>query len=156
MLRQLAVLGLLFTLMAPVLAGEYVPVTQFDPNRNAAQDIEDAIQEAQRTNKRILLDVGGTWCIWCKVMDKFFEEHTNLVTLRDQNYLMVKINYSPLRRNEVVLARYPKVTGYPHLFVLDSAGTLLHSQDTGELEQEGQNTYNLERFTAFLSKWAKP
>src|SRR5215471_3069270 len=39
--------------------GVYVPVHKFDPKRDAAADIEAAIHEAQRTGKRILLDVGG-------------------------------------------------------------------------------------------------
>lgn len=43
---------------------------------------------------------------------------------------------------------------YPHLFVLDSDGRLLHSQGTAELE-EGQS-YNLRRFMAFIDTWAPP
>jgi hypothetical protein len=45
-----------------------------------------------------------------------------------------------------------KVPGYPHFFVLESDGKLLHSQGTSELE-EGQS-YNLKRMTDFIEKWA--
>ena len=48
---------------------------------------------------------------------------------------------------------FPKIPGYPHLFVLDKTGTLLHSQNTSMLE-DGKRSYDLERFTAFLKKWA--
>jgi hypothetical protein len=41
---------------------------------------------------------------------------------------------------------------YPHLFVLDQDGMLLHSQDTSVLE-EGPS-YNLDKMTGFLKKWA--
>ena len=33
----------------------------FDPKRDAAKDIENAIVKAKKESKRILLDVGGEW-----------------------------------------------------------------------------------------------
>ena len=33
----------------------------FDPTRDAAKDIEQAMAKAARTGKRVLLDVGGNW-----------------------------------------------------------------------------------------------
>jgi hypothetical protein len=63
--------------------------------------------------------------------------------------------WSPENQNEEVLSKYPKIPGYPHLFVLDKNGKLIHSQDTSELE-DGRKSYNLEKFTAFLKEWAAP
>ena len=131
---------------------EYVPVLKYDPARNADQDIKNAVAEAKRTGKRILLDVGGEWCIWCHIMDEYFEKHTDLLALREKNFIMVKINYSDENKNTRVLSRYPEIPGYPHLFVLDTDGKFLYSKNTGELE-EGRG-YNLERFMAFLKEWA--
>lgn len=125
----------------------------FDPNRNAAKDIEAAISEASRKGRRVLLDVGGNWCSWCRTMERYFEEHSDLRALRDRNYVTVKVNWSPENRNEAVLSKYPRITGYPHLFVLDGNGALLHSQDTSVLE-DGKKCYDLAKFTAFLTKWA--
>lgn len=132
----------------------YVPVHTYDPARNADQDIKDAVAEAGRTGKRVLLEVGGEWCIWCHHMDEFFEKHPELLTLRETNFIMVKINYSDENKNEQVLSRYPEVKGYPHIFVLEQDGKLLQSQDTGKLE-EGKS-YNLDKFTAFLKEWSPP
>lgn len=50
-----------FPLIAILLAGQYVPVTTYDPKRDAAKDIDAAILEAQITGKHILLVVGGDW-----------------------------------------------------------------------------------------------
>jgi|ERR1043165_2098949 thioredoxin-related protein len=130
---------------------EYVPVLKYDPARNADQDIQDGVAEAKRTGKRVLLEVGGDWCIWCHHMDDFFDAHPELLALREQNFVMVKINYSDENKNQLVLSRYPPVAGYPHIFILDSNGKLLHSQDTGKLE-EGKS-YNLDKFMAFLKEW---
>jgi thioredoxin-related protein len=133
-------------------AEKYVPVLKYDPKRDAALDIVEAAAEAKRTNKRVLVEVGGEWCIWCHHMDDFFEQNPALLELREKNFVMVKVNFSDENKNEQVLSRYPEIQGYPHLFVLDGDGKLLHSQDTGELE-EGKS-YNLARFTAFLEEWA--
>ena len=42
--------------------------------------------------------------------------------------------------------------GYPHLFVLDANGKLLHSQNTGELE--AGKSYDKGRFLAFVKRFA--
>jgi thioredoxin-related protein len=137
-----------------VSSASYVPVHTYDPARNADQDIKDAVAEAGRTGKRVLLEVGGEWCIWCHIMDGYFEKHPELLALREKNFIMVKINFSEENKNEQVLSRYPAVKGYPHIFVLERDGKLLQSQDTGKLE-EGKS-YNLDKFTAFLKEWSPP
>ena len=128
-------------------------VPKFDPARDAAKDISDAVAEAKRTNRRVILDVGGEWCGWCHALDRYFVEHDDLRTLRDQLYVSLKVNYSPENPNTAVLGRYPRVNGYPHLFVLDETGTLVQSQDTSPLE-EG-SSYNYDRMKAFLLKWKR-
>jgi hypothetical protein len=85
-------------------------------------------------------------------MDDFFRQHPDVAELRDRNFVTVPVNFSPENQNKRVLGRYPKIPGYPHLFVLDAEGKLLHSQNTSELE-EGRG-YNLMRFRDFLLKWA--
>jgi thiol-disulfide isomerase/thioredoxin len=131
---------------------KYVPVLAYDPARNADQDIRDAVAEAGRTNRRVLVEVGGLWCIWCHYMDEFFDKHPDALALREKNFVMVKINVSDENKNAETLSRYPKVAGYPHIFILDGDGKLLHSQDTEKLE-EGKG-YNLDKFKAFLTEWA--
>ena len=68
-----------------------------------------------------------------------------------KNYVVVKVNYSKENKNEAVLSRYPRIPGYPHLFVLNSNGKLLHSQDTGQLESG--NHHDRDKVMAFLKQW---
>ena len=131
---------------------KYAPLTKYDPKRDGEADIKEAVLEAQRTGKRLLIDVGGEWCIWCHILDKFFDQNPKLLEYREQNFVMVKINYSPENENKKLLSRYPKIVEFPHLFVLDRDGKLIHSQDTGKLE-EGKS-YNVEKVSTFLRKWA--
>ncbi len=49
------------------------------------------------------------------------------------------------------LGQYPKIRGYPHIFVLETDGTLLYSKNTVELE-EGRS-YNEKAILGFLEEW---
>lgn len=130
---------------------KFVPVTLYDPKRNAAKDLADAVAEAQRTKKHVLVEVGGDWCKWCHILDDFFKANAELLALREKNFVRVKVNFSGENENKEVLSRYPAISGYPHMFFLDSKGKLLLSQDTGLLENG--RTYNLERLTTVLTNW---
>lgn len=131
---------------------EYKRVTEFDPGRDPAADLQNAIAEAQKTNKNIILDVGGEWCIWCHRIDNFIESHEEINNFLHNNYVVMKVNFSPENKNKDFLANYPRISGYPHFFVLNKEGELIHSQDTGRLEQ-GKD-YNPEKFMTFLEVWA--
>ncbi len=129
---------------------KYIPVNSYDPKRDAAQDIQDAIKEAQHAHKRILLEVGGEWCSWCHTLDRFFDAHPELIQLRDRNFVTVKINFSEENENKEVLSRYGPIESYPHILVLDAVGKLLLSKETGSLESG--KTYDVERLTEFLKQ----
>jgi thioredoxin-related protein len=132
--------------------------TKFDPVRDAQKDIQDAMTEAKKFNKRILLDVGGEWCVWCHRLDSLFVQNKVLDDYLNEHYVVVKINVSKENKNEKVLSKYPKVAGYPHIFILNKYGKFVHSQDTGELEfPKGHPVkgHNPKKVIAFLKKWAK-
>lgn len=135
-----------------VTDNSYVPVHKFDPKRDAAADIQAAIAEAQKTGKRIILDVGGDWCQYCHQMDQFFQDHPAVLQLRENNFITVAIFYSSDNKNEKALSHYSKVLGIPHFFVLERDGILLHSQHVTELRING--SYNTEKMKDFLTKWA--
>src|SRR6266705_3739834 len=99
-----------------VLDAAYIPVHKFDPARDAAADIQAAFGEAQKTRKRIILDVGGDWCQYCHEMDQLFTEYPELVELREKNYVSVAVYYGSDNKNEQVLSRYPKVEGILHFY----------------------------------------
>jgi thiol:disulfide interchange protein len=125
---------------------------RYDPARDADKDIQDAVAKAKQDQKRVLVEVGGEWCSWCHIMHRYFAEHAELRQIRDANFVVVRVNFSPENKNEKVLSRYPQIPGYPHIFVLDTDGRLLKSQDTSELE--AGPSYDLAKFTAFLKQWS--
>ncbi|MBS1724425.1 MAG: thioredoxin family protein [Armatimonadetes bacterium] len=127
---------------------------KFDPSRDAAKDIEFGVALAKKQNKRVILDVGGEWCPWCKKLDKMFHEDKEVAAALKANYVVIKVNFSQENENKAVLSKYPMIQGYPHLFVLENDGKLLHSQDTGLLETGDHHDHD--KVMAFLKKWAPP
>jgi thioredoxin-related protein len=125
---------------------------KFDPSANPFDDLKKVIKEAKEAKKRILLDVGGEWCIWCHRIDQFIEKDDELKNYLKEYYIVLKVNYSEENKNEKFLAQYPKVKGFPHYFVLDENGKFLHSQDTGLLEKE--KSYDKEKMMRFFQEWS--
>jgi thiol:disulfide interchange protein len=132
-------------------ARRYIPVTRYDPKRDPDADLAKALAEAKRTGRNVLLVVGGDWCDWCHVMDKFFADHADVRALRERNFVTLKINKSPANENRAFLSRYPEMPGYPYLFVLDAHGKLLQPQ-RANVFQDG-DTYNVPRFASFLAAY---
>ena len=135
-------------------AGAQELPARFDPARDAARDVATAIAAAKAQGKRVLVEVGGEWCAWCHIMDRFIAANPDVKTLRDAGYVWVKVNWSPENKNRALLSKWPKIAGYPHLIVLDDGGRVIHSQDTGALEF-GKD-YDKAKFLAFLRAWAPP
>jgi len=129
----------------------FVSLDKFDPQRDPSGDLKLAVNFAEPNNKRIILDVGGEWCIWCHRLDAFIQSHEQIKNLIDQNFVWVKINYSKENKNEKFLSAYPEIPGFPHLFILEKDGSFLHSQDTGVLEQD--KDYSEDKIMSFLKEW---
>lgn len=129
----------------------FYTVDRYDGKRDAAQDLARTIERAKAEHKHILLQVGGDWCGWCKRMTRFLETNERVRSQVSRDYLLMKVTYDESQPNAAFLAQYPKIKGYPHLFVLSDDGTLLRSQDTADLEQGAG--YNEQVFVEFLEKW---
>ena len=132
----------------------FYSVSVYDPARDPEQDLETTTQRALAEGKRILLQAGGEWCSWCKALDRYVHENAAVEAALERGFLIMKVNFSEENHNASFLSRYPDIDGFPHLFVLDSDGTFLHSQGTAQLEQG--RSYNEDAFLAFLEKWASP
>jgi thioredoxin-related protein len=130
------------------------PNLTYDPSRDPAKDLQEAMALATKTNKKILLEVGGDWSVYCGIMDQTFDTHPQLRKLRDANFVTVRVNFSKENPNDAFLSHYPKIPDYPHFFVLDSKGALLLSQPTHPFEHGKK--YNAGKIDAFLRKSSQP
>jgi thioredoxin-related protein len=148
-MRLFICLCLLFSLRAQ--AGDTTHL--YDPKADAAKDVARLVQQAKAENKRVLLQVGGNWCVMCYRLNAFVQLDSVLKKLVAENYIVYHLNYSPENKNAAYLKTIgsPQQFGFPVLVVLDAEGRRLHTQDSGAL-QKG-NGYSFEKVKAFLEQW---
>jgi hypothetical protein len=152
MARTLVAVAVLTLLALACKSNDTKPVGKYDPAADAAADFEAAKTEAADSKRRILMEVGGNWCSWTRRLDVLFESDQATAGAVDSGFVHVRINKSDENYNESFLSKFPKIGGYPHLFVLDAGGKVLHSQDTAELE-DGDH-HDPAKVLAVLKKWA--
>jgi len=131
----------------------------YDAKANAEQDIQNAINRAQRNNKRVLLIFGANWCPWCQALHRLFESNKEIHSFLADNYEVVLVDLGRRDRNMGIDARYgsPNKLGLPAIVVLEKDGAQLHSQETGALEfpkDHAQKGHDPAKVLHFLRGWA--
>lgn len=126
----------------------------YKPEENAEQKIGGVIKQAKAEGKHVFIQVGGNWCIWCARFNDFVTTDESIDSLVKANYVVYHLNYSKENKNEKLLAKYgfPQRFGFPVFLVLDANGKLIHTQNSGYLE-EGKG-YNVKTVAAFLYDWS--
>ena len=120
---------LLFLAMAPNLAMAQVAwVKGFD----------DALKQAAKENKFIVLDISASWCPACKEMDRTVYTDKEFIKFsKSQVFIKVIEDTSSEGKR---LARKFQIEGTPTLIVLDSSGKevdrILGGMEAGELIEE--------------------
>jgi len=127
---------------------------KYDPDRDAFEDGHAAIQLAKSTQRHVLIELGGDWCKWCHVMDKFFDDNPDIKAKLHETFVILKINVSDTNDNAKFLAAFPKPLGYPHMYIADNNGSILFSKDTAEFLSQGQ--YSRQHFSEFIEQWKLP
>jgi thiol:disulfide interchange protein len=140
-------------LALPVAAGAAAPIYP-GPSR-AAADIEDALREAARSHRRVLVDFGGDWCTDCKVLDAYMRRPE--IAPLAAKFVVVHVNVGAhgIDRNFDVAERFgiPLKKGVPALAVLDAKGRVVYSQKSGEFES--MRHMDPASVHDFLAKWAE-
>lgn len=123
----------------------------YDPSRNPFVDGRDALKLAQHSGRRVLIEVGGDWCRWCHILERFLLEHAALRSSLHEKFVVLKVNVSEDNDNADFLSAFPKVLGYPHMYITENDGSIVQSQDTAEFLKNGN--YSVQHFQAFLERW---
>ena len=125
----------------------------YDSARDPFSDGRAALQLARQTHRKVLIEVGGDWCSWCHVLDRFLNQHAAISTTLHQRFVVLKVNVDDSNDNAGFLSAFPPAMGYPHLYVTRSDGAVVHSQDSGEFLHKGR--YSAQRILGFLDHWGK-
>ena len=120
---------------------------------NAQQEIAEAIKQAAKGNKRVLLVFGGNWCGDCHALDYAFHQ-PRIEPLLSANFEVVHVNVGRYDKNLDVVKKYhvDLEKGVPSIAVLNMQGGLLYS--TAEFERARMMTE--EEVIQFLNAWKPP
>lgn len=124
----------------------------YPPNVDAKAEVKDAIAQAGREHKRVILVFGANWCYDCHVLD--FDLHQpELAKLAIPNFVVVHIDIGEGKLNSDLAKQYntPLDRGIPALAVLDGQGNVVYSQQHGEFESA--RTMDPDDIVTFLNKW---
>lgn len=131
------------------------PEKIYDESINAMVQIDKAIEEARRTNRMVICQVGGNWCPWCIRFSQFINQDKEIAEIVKKHFVYIHVNTSKENKNIEALKRLgnPGRFGYPVLVILDHDGRVLHIQNSSYLE-EGK-TYNRKLVIDFFLNWTR-
>jgi hypothetical protein len=101
------------------------PLTAFlnehrGPVPDAQQRLADALAQAKRENKRVLVEESGAGCGWCHVMARYFDRHRSLI---EKDYVWIMIDRRFAHGEAVIRKLRPKDEGgVPWMAILDADG----------------------------------
>jgi protein disulfide-isomerase len=147
-----------------LLIGSGVAVVQGPPSNanDATKAVGDALAEAKKAGKHVLLNFGAGWCLECRVLDKTFADptvagflHANFVVVPVHVGQMVGVNYAEqnvdlVRKYEVFTTK--ENTGIPYIVILDPGGSVIGRTDSGEWRHE--SAVAPESVIRDLKRWA--
>jgi len=129
------------------------PKKIYNPMADARKEIAQAVEKAGKEGKNVIVQIGGNWCGWCILFHGFINEDPEIKKFLDDNFVYALLNYSQENKNTELLKEYhnPGRFGFPVFLVLDGKGNLIHTQDSGLLE-EGKG-YNKAKVMTFFRNW---
>jgi len=105
-----------------------VTLQPYDEAANADAQVAAAFTRAQKSHKRVLIDLGGNWCVDCLVLTNFVrlpEMHRFV----DAHYEVVLVDVGRFNRNLQIPARFgitKRLDGVPALLIATPDGKLVN------------------------------
>lgn len=126
----------------------------YDEKADGSKQVAEALQRAQKEDKRVLLQFGANWCGWCHKLHELFASDPVIREQLKSGYVVVLIDVNE-DHNASVNKQYdnPMRFGLPSIVILDTDGKLLTTKDSGELE-DGDH-HDPKRVLDFLKLWTR-
>jgi thioredoxin-related protein len=136
-------------------AQEKKKVNLYHPLENADSAMAVVQSKALNEGKQILVQIGGNWCSWCIEFNRFTTTDKQMDSILNADFVVYHLNYSKENLNKKMLEKFgfPQRFGFPVFIVIDSAGKLLHTQNSSYLEKD--KSYSKEKVIEFLEHWNK-
>jgi thiol:disulfide interchange protein len=126
----------------------------YDPKAKGSEQIAAAVATAKASNKRVLVQFGGNWCVFCEALDKLIEHTPELRALHDR-YVAIHVDAGANPDLDDVYGK-PYAHGFPVLLVLDGQGKLLHTQASTAFQSPTSVAHDPAGVKDFLAAWVAP
>lgn len=156
LLRILLIAAVLFVSAAPVCRLFADDKAKKEPDiynesLDGPKQIDEAVALAQKEHKRVLLQFGANWCIWCHRLHNLCESDKNIAETLKANYVVALVDVNNGHNGELIKKYDAERDGLPFIVILDGDGKHLKTKNTSELE-EGDH-HSPAKVMAFLNEW---
>lgn len=124
----------------------------YETNPQARASIAEARERAAQRNKRVLIQWGADWCVWCHRLHAFLADDVEVREILGTGYEVVLVDTDTNRALMEEMGVKPR--GLPYLTVLDAAGTTLAAQDTHVFQSASR--FDRDKVIPFLKQWLPP
>ena len=146
------------TLKSPIATMEQLPVVlmqPYDEHANADTAVAAAFARAKKSGKRVLIDLGGNWCVDCVVLANFVEQPA-IKKFVAAHYEWVAVDVGRFDRNLQIPARFgltKRLTGVPTLIIATPDGRQVNQNDVFAVSDARSMTP--QALADYLSKYAQ-
>lgn len=103
----------------------------YDEHADANKAVAAAFDRAKKSRKRVLIDLGGNWCVDCVVLANFLKL-PEMHRFMDAHYEMVAVDVGRFDHNLQIPARFgltARLKGVPVLLIATPDGKLVNGND---------------------------
>ena len=134
-----------------------LPVATVQPYNEAANadgQVAAAFARAQKSKKRVLIDLGGNWCVDCIVLANFVRL-PEMRRFMEAHYEEVLVDVGRFNRNLQIPARFgitERLKGVPALLIATPDGKLVNGENI--FATADAHTMTPQAIAAYLAKYA--
>jgi thiol:disulfide interchange protein len=126
----------------------------YDEHANADAGVAAAFARAKKSHKRVLIDLGGNWCVDCVVLANFLKL-PEMQRFMAAHYEMVAVDVGRFDRNQQIPSRFGvtgRLKGVPALLIATPDGKLLNGNDV--FATADASTMTPQALAAYFAKYA--
>ena len=129
-------------------------VQPYNEAANADAQVAAAFARAQKSHKRVLIDLGGNWCVDCIVLANFVRL-PEMRRFMEAHYEEVLVDVGRFNRNLQVPARFgitERLKGVPALLIVTPEGKLVNGDNI--FATADAHSMTPQAIAAYLAKYA--
>ncbi len=112
----------------------------YDEKADGKEQIAEALVEAKRNHRRVMIQWGANWCGWCVKLDGLFKSDPKVRHELSYEYDVVHIDVGQFDKHMDLAKSYGlTIKAVPHLTILDEDGKLVANVDTTPLETKNES-----------------